>query len=217
MHQPIHPCLRLPRTTDCFSYFLSQRHHHHRYYYYYYHHYCNASPTSIASGLPKRIIKETERLVAEPYSPPSLPRSLAPSLPSFLPPSQLTSYSVPGINAVPHEDNLRYFDVSVCSPLPSPFSSLPSPLRSPDALTRPDPRPRAIALRRRHLPSGAVFARRLPHDAAQDSLPDQDIPPQHRPPRPHLPGRAQGKLVARPADPHHPAQHPGAAGRAQSR
>ncbi|KAF7717904.1 Uncharacterized protein PECH_002696 [Penicillium ucsense] len=45
-------------------------------------------------ALPKRIIKETERLMAEP---------------------------VPGINAVPHEDNLRYFDVSIHGPSQSPY------------------------------------------------------------------------------------------------
>ncbi|KUL91893.1 hypothetical protein ZTR_01269 [Talaromyces verruculosus] len=46
------------------------------------------------AGLPKRIIKETERLMAEP---------------------------VPGINAVPHEDNLRYFDVTIHGPAQSPY------------------------------------------------------------------------------------------------
>ncbi|KAJ8098663.1 ubiquitin-conjugating enzyme/RWD-like protein [Lipomyces tetrasporus] len=45
-------------------------------------------------ALPKRIIKETERLVSDP---------------------------VPGINAVPHEDNLRYFDVTVDGPSQSPY------------------------------------------------------------------------------------------------
>ncbi|EPS40515.1 hypothetical protein H072_5614 [Dactylellina haptotyla CBS 200.50] len=45
-------------------------------------------------ALPKRIIKETERLVAEP---------------------------VPGIQAVPHEDNLRYFDVAIHGPTQSPY------------------------------------------------------------------------------------------------
>ncbi|KIV77127.1 hypothetical protein PV11_08952 [Exophiala sideris] len=45
-------------------------------------------------ALPKRIIKETERLMAEP---------------------------VPGISAVPHEDNLRYFDVSIHGPSQSPY------------------------------------------------------------------------------------------------
>ncbi|KAK8240472.1 ubiquitin-conjugating enzyme E2 35 [Phyllosticta capitalensis] len=44
-------------------------------------------------ALPKRIVKETERLMAEP---------------------------VPGISAVPHEDNLRYFDVTVHGPSQSP-------------------------------------------------------------------------------------------------
>lgn len=47
-----------------------------------------------ASALPKRILKETERLVAD---------------------------SPPGISAVPHEDNLRYFDVIIVGPGDSPF------------------------------------------------------------------------------------------------
>ncbi|KAI8854429.1 putative ubiquitin-conjugating enzyme E2 [Chytridium lagenaria] len=42
----------------------------------------------------KRIIKETERLLAEP---------------------------APGISAKPHEDNLRYFDVIIAGPGQSPF------------------------------------------------------------------------------------------------
>ncbi|WFD39071.1 E2 ubiquitin-conjugating enzyme [Malassezia japonica] len=45
-------------------------------------------------SLPKRIIKETERLVADP---------------------------APGIQATPHEDNLRYFDVVISGPSQSPF------------------------------------------------------------------------------------------------
>ncbi|KAK6839644.1 hypothetical protein PG987_005510 [Apiospora arundinis] len=45
-------------------------------------------------ALPKRIIKETERLMSEP---------------------------VPGISAVPHEDNLRYFDVEIHGPSGSPY------------------------------------------------------------------------------------------------
>ncbi|WFD05722.1 E2 ubiquitin-conjugating enzyme [Malassezia vespertilionis] len=44
--------------------------------------------------LPKRIIKETERLMADP---------------------------APGIQATPHEDNLRYFDVVMAGPAQSPF------------------------------------------------------------------------------------------------
>ncbi|KAI8588795.1 Ubiquitin-conjugating enzyme 13 [Geranomyces variabilis] len=45
-------------------------------------------------ALPKRIIKETERLMAEP---------------------------APGIQATPHDDNLRYFDVIISGPAQSPF------------------------------------------------------------------------------------------------
>ncbi|ESX01821.1 Ubiquitin-conjugating enzyme E2 13 [Ogataea parapolymorpha DL-1] len=45
-------------------------------------------------SLPKRIIRETERLVSDP---------------------------VPGITAVPHEDNLRYFNVTIDGPSGSPY------------------------------------------------------------------------------------------------
>ncbi|GAA6021928.1 hypothetical protein JCM11491_004797 [Sporobolomyces phaffii] len=48
----------------------------------------------MASALPKRIIKETQRLVAD---------------------------SPPGITAIPHDDNLRYFDVLISGPNESPF------------------------------------------------------------------------------------------------
>ncbi|GAA5979617.1 hypothetical protein JCM11641_007888 [Rhodosporidiobolus odoratus] len=47
-----------------------------------------------SAALPKRIIKETQRLVAD---------------------------SPPGISATPHEDNLRYFDVVISGPDSSPF------------------------------------------------------------------------------------------------
>ncbi|KAI4282727.1 MAG: hypothetical protein L6R38_002731 [Xanthoria sp. 2 TBL-2021] len=48
------------------------------------------------AALPKRIVKETERLMAEP---------------------------VPGISAIPHEDNLRYFDVKIHGPSQSPYET----------------------------------------------------------------------------------------------
>lgn len=50
--------------------------------------------TTMAAGLPRRIIKETQRLMAEP---------------------------VPGISAVPDETNARYFHVVVAGPEGSPF------------------------------------------------------------------------------------------------
>ncbi|KAL1413305.1 ubiquitin-conjugating enzyme E2 N [Vanrija albida] len=46
------------------------------------------------AGLPKRILKETERLMSD---------------------------SPPGITAAPHEDNLRYFDVTIAGPESSPY------------------------------------------------------------------------------------------------
>eukprot|EP01117_Protostelium_nocturnum_P008395 TRINITY_DN299_c0_g1_i1.p1 TRINITY_DN299_c0_g1~~TRINITY_DN299_c0_g1_i1.p1 ORF type:complete len:152 (-),score=35.20 TRINITY_DN299_c0_g1_i1:118-573(-) len=48
----------------------------------------------MASNLPRRIIKETQRLISEPD---------------------------PGISATPAEDNLRYFNVMIAGPTGSPF------------------------------------------------------------------------------------------------
>jgi len=50
----------------------------------------------MASNLPRRIVKETQRLLAEP---------------------------VPGISATPYEDNLRYFNVVIAGPLQSPYEN----------------------------------------------------------------------------------------------
>ncbi len=66
-------------------------------------------------ALPKRIIKETERLMAEPL----VPCSKHPCDESLLTFDNLNS--VPGISAVPHEDNLRYFDVEIHGPTQSPY------------------------------------------------------------------------------------------------
>ncbi|KAI4715372.1 ubiquitin-conjugating enzyme E2 35 [Aureobasidium sp. EXF-10727] len=63
-------------------------------------------------ALPKRIIKETERLMAEPYV------VLSHAITSHV---LTTSDSVPGIEAIPHEDNLRYFDVKIHGPSQSPY------------------------------------------------------------------------------------------------
>ncbi len=46
--------------------------------------------------LPRRIIKETQRLLDEP---------------------------VPGISATPYEDNMRYFNVVIGGPVASPYES----------------------------------------------------------------------------------------------
>mgnify|MGYP002803397045 FL=1 len=48
----------------------------------------------MSGGLPRRIVKETQRLLAEP---------------------------VPGIKAIPYEENARYFNVFVDGPKESPF------------------------------------------------------------------------------------------------
>ncbi|PVH14381.1 uncharacterized protein CXQ87_002514 [Candidozyma duobushaemuli] len=49
------------------------------------------------AALPKRIIKETERLVSDP---------------------------VPGITATPSDDNLRYFEVTIDGPNSSPYANV---------------------------------------------------------------------------------------------
>lgn len=54
------------------------------------------SPSLTMAALPKRIIKETERLVSDP---------------------------VPGILAVPSEENLRYFEVTIDGPASSPYAN----------------------------------------------------------------------------------------------
>lgn len=66
------------------------------------------------AALPKRIIKETERLMAEPYVSASAGHAAEDT-------GDLTTSSVPGISAVPHDDNLRYFDVKVHGPNQSPY------------------------------------------------------------------------------------------------
>ncbi|THY59080.1 ubiquitin-conjugating enzyme E2 35 [Aureobasidium pullulans] len=63
-------------------------------------------------ALPKRIIKETERLMAEPYVCQSEGTHFW---------SLTEDNSVPGIEAIPHEDNLRYFDVKIHGPSQSPY------------------------------------------------------------------------------------------------
>lgn len=68
------------------------------------------------AALPKRIIKETERLMAEPY----VIQSLA-EAPSISTVAETWRFRVPGISAVPHEDNLRYFDVKIHGPSQSPY------------------------------------------------------------------------------------------------
>ena len=63
-------------------------------------------------ALPKRIVKETERLMAEPYVKVLCVRR------GF---DDAYLHRVPGISAVPHEDNLRYFDVTIDGPSQSPY------------------------------------------------------------------------------------------------
>lgn len=68
------------------------------------------------SALPKRIVKETERLSKEPYV---LQINWNLNVP-------LTTLhiSVPGISATPHDDNLRYFDVTIDGPTQSPYEGI---------------------------------------------------------------------------------------------
>ena len=52
----------------------------------------------MSSGLPRRILKETERLMADPP---------------------------PGISGAPASDNLRYFAVNIHGPESSPYEGIP--------------------------------------------------------------------------------------------
>ena len=129
--------------------------------------------TTMTAPLPKRIIKETERLQSEP---------------------------VPGISATPHDDNARYFDVQVDGPGGSCYEGtstlqvhllhLPSPIRTvvfaPTNIHTNTSNPC-----RRRLQPRALSARRLPHVPTPNPLPHTDLPPQHRPPRQDLLGRAE--------------------------
>ncbi|KAG8405646.1 Ubiquitin-conjugating enzyme 13 [Metarhizium acridum] len=72
-------------------------------------------------ALPKRIVKETERLMAEP---------------------------VPGISAVPHEDNLRYFDVEIHGPTQSPYEGAQIP---------PSPHSHAQIRAKTNICAGGIF------------------------------------------------------------
>lgn len=74
-----------------------------------------------AGGLPKRILKETERLMAEPYAVHHHHHKTNPAPKKERNATLLTKASVPGINAVPHAENLRYFDVTIDGPGSSPY------------------------------------------------------------------------------------------------
>lgn len=55
------------------------------------------------------------------------------------PDTDLTSLSsVPGISAVPHEENLRYFDVTIDGPDSSPYQGARRPDRCSNAVDKAD-------------------------------------------------------------------------------
>lgn len=75
----------------------------------------------MADTLSRRIMKETERLDKDPgWCSGAQIRLIAPSaFSSFC--TFVHLFAVPGIVAVPHVDNLRYFDVAVNGPKDTPF------------------------------------------------------------------------------------------------
>ncbi len=76
---------------------------------------------------------------------------------------------VAGISAVPHEENLRYFDVKIHGPSQSPYEG-----QSMELLL-----PQVADSSRRYIQTRALPARRLSDDATQDTLSYQDIPSEH--------------------------------------
>lgn len=70
-----------------------------------------------ADSLPRRIVKETQRLMSEPGTISQRP----------MPPRRniwLTHSAAPGISATPYEDNLRYFNVIIAGPSGSPYEGI---------------------------------------------------------------------------------------------
>ena len=97
-------------------------------------------------------------------------------------------FRVPGISAVPHEDNLRYFDVLIHGPSQSPYEGMQISRLALAGLTMSSSG---------RFQTRAVPPRRLPHDAAEDTLPHKDLSPEHRQTRPNLLRRAK-KYGSRP-------------------
>jgi ubiquitin-conjugating enzyme E2 N len=71
----------------------------------------------MANNLPRRIIKETQRLMTEPRS----SWILMPPFASALPANFLHFISAPGISAQPFQDNMRYFNVIIAGPQGSAY------------------------------------------------------------------------------------------------
>ncbi|EGB09515.1 hypothetical protein AURANDRAFT_7935, partial [Aureococcus anophagefferens] len=67
------------------------------------------------SALPRRIVKETQRLTQEPGAAAASLRARA------RPAAHPRARAVPGISATPYEDNLRYFNVLISGPTESPY------------------------------------------------------------------------------------------------
>ena len=82
------------------------------------------------SALPRRIVKETQRLTQEPGAAAASLRARA------RPAAHPRARAVPGISATPYEDNLRYFNVLISGPTESPYDGAvpaPPPPRAPRA------------------------------------------------------------------------------------
>ena len=88
-----------------------------------------AAASTDASLLPRRIVKETQRLLSEP-GPHPVPAQMACYACPVLtcgPPHQYERsppvLSAPGISATPYQDNLRYFNVIMAGPAQSAYES----------------------------------------------------------------------------------------------
>ena len=155
------------------------------------------------SALPRRIVKETQRLTQEPGAAAASLRARA------RPAAHPRARAVPGISATPYEDNLRYFNVLISGPTESPYDgAVPAP--PPPRAPRADPH-----VRRRHLQARAFLAGGLPHGAPEGAVPDEDLPSERRQIGTHLPRHPQGQVVPGAPDPHGPPLHPGAPLRAE--
>jgi len=130
-------------------------------------------------SLPKRIIKETERLVNEP---------------------------VQGISATPHDDNLRYFDVTIDGPSQSPYEGgvFKLELFLPDDYPMTPPKVRFLTkIYHPNIDRLGRICLDVLKSRWNPTLQRDDLANVFR------------QLVARAPDPHHPPLDPGSLGRAQ--
>ena len=112
-----------------------------------------------------------------------------------------SSGQVPGISAVPDENNARYFHVVVAGPEGSPFEGGVFKLE----LFLPEDYPMSAP----KVSSGPASLLPRGTDCDTGSVHHSYLPPQHRQAGEDLPGHPQGQMEPSTTDPHSTSLHPG--------